>query len=193
MNTYNDDSARRAYKRRLAQRQIVLLGTIGVVLAVLLLVSTIFWTGILPFPLNKEFATNKVPEKISVCLTDDAQPVELAEIKARVFNASNHSGLAKEVNDKLAEQGVQVGNPANWESEEAVNESVRLLTTKDTIAAAYTLRAFFPDAKVVLDDNAQSGIVDVVIGNGWQKMHDVPVEDDLNKAMEPIEGCEDPK
>ena len=192
MNTYND-SARRTYKRRLAQRQIVLLGSIGVILAVLLLVSTIFWTGILPFPLNKEFATNKEPEKISVCPLAGAQAVELAEIKARVFNASNHSGLAKEVNDKLAEQGVQVGNPANWDSESAVNDPVWLLTTKDTIDAAYTLRAFFPDAKVLLDDSAQSGVVDVVLGNGWDKMRDVPVEDDLNKAMEPIEGCEEAK
>ncbi|WP_353066049.1 LytR C-terminal domain-containing protein [Arcanobacterium hippocoleae] len=89
-----------------------------------------FWAGIVPFPFNKEFATNKIPEKVAVCPLAGAKPVELSQVKARVFNASSRSGLAQEVNSKLADQGVQVGSPANWESKEPVNESVRLLTKK---------------------------------------------------------------
>ncbi|MDR6939362.1 LytR C-terminal domain-containing protein [Arcanobacterium hippocoleae] len=188
MNTYNDN-ARRAYRQRLAQRQIILFGTIGIVLAVLLLVNTLFWAGIVPFPFNKEFATNKVPEKVAVCPLAGAKPVELSQVKARVFNASSRSGLAQEVNSKLADQGVQVGSPANWESKEPVNESVRLLTKKDSIDAAYTLRAFFPEAKVVLDESAQDGVVDVVLGKGWNTMQNVPVEEDFQKAMEAIKDC----
>ncbi|XCB29240.1 LytR C-terminal domain-containing protein [Arcanobacterium hippocoleae] len=115
--------------------------------------------------------------------------MEVAKIKARVFNASKRSGLAQEVNQKLGDQGVQVGNPANWESSEVISDPVRLLTTKDSINAAYTLRAFFPDAAVVIDENAQSGTIDVVIGKGWKEMQEIPAENDYRKAMEAIAGC----
>lgn len=189
MNDYKNN-ARQAYQRKMAQRQIFIFGAIGVVLAALLLINTIFWTGILPFPLNKEFASNKTPKKISVCPVDGAKPVELAQIKARVFNASGRSGLAQEVNKKLSDQGVQVGNAANWESKEPVNDALWLLVKKYSIDNAYTLRAFFPDAKVVIDEKAQSGVVDVVLGKGWKSMQDVPVEADFVKAMKPIPNCQ---
>ncbi|WP_353066051.1 hypothetical protein [Arcanobacterium hippocoleae] len=51
------------------------------------------------------------------------------------------------------------------------------------------MRAFFPEAKVVLDESAQDGVVDVVLGKGWNTMQNVPVEEDFQKAMEAIKDC----
>lgn len=190
MNT--NVEARRAYQRRMKQRQTVLFGSIGAIMAALVLLNTLFWTGLVPFPFFREFSREAAPTYTIPCIDAGTSPVDLASINARVFNASDTAGLAKEVTEKLQAQGVTVDVTGNWESDQQVKESTLLFTNTGTISQAYTLRAFFPGSKVVFDKTMSDGVVDVVLGDGWTEMAAAPNNKDFTAAMEPVEGCVDP-
>nr|WP_239539047.1 LytR C-terminal domain-containing protein [Arcanobacterium pluranimalium] len=155
----------------------------------LLLLNTLFWTGVLPFPFKHEFSRKEAATVVYPCANDDAKPADLKAIPARVFNASGKAGVAKTVTDALKAQGVQVSATANWDGEAKISEPTRILTGVDGINNAYTLRAFFPESKIVFDSTLKSEIVDVVIGEGWQEMHAQPSQQDFLDAMKSQEKC----
>ncbi|WP_124054373.1 LytR C-terminal domain-containing protein [Arcanobacterium ihumii] len=188
----SDSKVRSEYRRKIHERQVLLFGIIGAVMVFLLLLNTLFWTGLIPFPFKHEFSKKEVATLVYPCSDEGAKPTELKKIPVRVFNASGKSGVAKTVSDGLKTHEIQVSSTANWDGDSKVAEPTRILTGVDGINNAYTLRAFFPDSKVVYDPTLKSEIVDVVIGEGWSEMHSHPTEQDFTDAMKPQEKCTDP-
>ncbi|MFC5370832.1 LytR C-terminal domain-containing protein [Arcanobacterium bovis] len=185
----SESKARSEYRKKIHERQVLLFGIIGAVMLFLLLINTLFSTGLVPFPFKHDFSRKEGVTLVYPCANDDAKPADLKTIPARVFNASGKSGVAKQVSDALKARGVQVSATANWDGEAKVSESTRILTGVDGINNAYTLRAFFPQSKIVFDSTLKSEIVDVVIGEGWQEMHAQPTEQDFLEAMKSQEKC----
>lgn len=157
-------------------------------MAFLLLINTLFWTGLVPFPFAREFSKKEAAVLVAPCSTTST-PSPLKNISVRVFNASGKTGVARQVTDTLSASGVHTSEPANWNSDEAVTESLRIITGKSTIDEAYTLRAFFPDAHVVYDENTTNDVVDVVIGKAWTQANNQPTSEEFEKAMENISSC----
>lgn len=180
-------NARAEYRKRTQQRQTVIFGSIIAVMAVLLVLGTLTWSGLLPIPFDREFS--KAPDTNSVvCPIDGAQHVDPTTITVNVYNATTRTGLAGTVATSLSAAGVVVSETANWGGEE-FTEPVRLYASPDGVTSAYTLRAYFPDALVHIDPNITSQIVDVVLGEGYTDLVAAPTEEQLVAAMEPVEDC----
>ena len=82
-------------------------GSITALMAVLLLLAMLVWTGVLPFPFDRNFTAAPDPNKVvTPCLPADAEPVDLATISANVYNSTSRSGIAAEAASQLS--GVSV-------------------------------------------------------------------------------------
>ena len=173
------------------QRQTMVIGTTSAVLFVLLIFCTLFWLGIIPFPFHKEFSRAPEPQVYTPCLAEGAKPLDMANINVRVYNASDTEGLAAGVAETLTAGGVTVAETSNWAGS-AIDDSAVIYTSKKGTPAAYTLRAFFPNAKVIFDPTLVGEQVDVVLGPKWNGDTDLvaaPTEEHLTEAMKPISGC----
>lgn len=181
-------NARQEYRQRIQQRQTVVFGSISAVLIVLLLVSLLFWTGLVPFPFDREFTQPTTEAQQIPCPATSSAPLKPETITARVYNSSATGGLASDTSTKLSEAGVTISETANW-SGESLDPAVTIYTGTNGVSSAYTLRAFFPDATITFDPTNQSAVVDVVIGSNWEGMKTDPTADDFTAAMEPLENC----
>ncbi|MCI7552127.1 MAG: LytR C-terminal domain-containing protein [Actinomycetaceae bacterium] len=179
--------ARTAYQHKLHQRQTVVFGSIGAVLAALLVICTFLWISGIPFPFNKEYSQDPRSLTIAPCPPGDTA-LDPATITARVYNGGLIEGLAGQVGEKLNGAGVEVADTTNWGGDDVI-EAVRIYTGKDGVQAAYTLRAYFPDASVIYDSSNTSKVVDVVLGAGWDSMVEAPSEENFADAMKPIDKC----
>lgn len=181
--------ARAEYRKRIQQRQTVIFGTICGVLALLLILGLLTWTGLLPTPFNRGFSEPTEEEAALIpCPAEGTTPIDLATATVRVYNSTSTSGLAGQVGEGLAGLGVTVSETANWGGDE-LPDSVRIYAGENGIAAAYTLRAYFPGSTIHFDPSNDSEVLDVVIGEAWTEMVTAPTEADIAAALEPIEGC----
>ncbi|VEI13123.1 LytR C-terminal domain-containing protein [Trueperella bialowiezensis] len=180
-------NARAEYRKRTQQRQTVIFGSIIAVMAILLVLGVVVWTGLLPFPFNREFSQPPNSDAV-VCPAEGAAPQEPASITVTVYNATSQTGLAASVAGSLAATGVVVNDTANWSGTDQ-SDPVRLYTSADGVSAAYTLRAYFPSATVHIDPNVTSQVVEVVLGAGYSDMVAAPTPEQFAAAMEPIPDC----
>ncbi|MDP9806208.1 hypothetical protein J2S70_000790 [Trueperella bonasi] len=180
-------NARAEYRKRTQQRQTVIFGSIIAVMAILLVLGTLVWTGLLPFPFNRDYS--QPPDETAVpCPVEGAGPQDPTTITVAVLNASNQTGLAGSVGTSLAAAGVVVNEVANWAGED-FTEPVRLYASPSGVNGAYTLRAFFPEAAVHVDPNLTSEVVEVVLGASYTDLVATPSEEQFMLAMEPLPGC----
>lgn len=180
-------NARAEYRKRTQQRQTVIFGSIIAVMAIFLVLGTLVWSGLLPFPLNRDF-TQPPDEQAIVCPVEGAAPPDPTTITVVVFNATNQTGLAGSIGTSLAASGVVVNETANWSGED-LTEPVSLYASPAGVNTAYALRAYFPDAAVHVDPNLTSEVVEVVLGTGYTTMVETPTEEQFTLAMEPLPGC----
>lgn len=180
-------NARAEYRKRTQQRQTVIFGSIIAVMAILLVLGTLVWTGLLPFPINREFS--QPPDDTAIpCPIEGTVPQDPSTMTVVVLNGTNQTGLAGSVGTSLAASGVVVNEIGNWAGED-LNEAVRLYSSPSGVNNAYTLRAYFPDATVHVDPNLTSEVVEVVLGTGYTSMVEAPSEEQFTLAMEPLPGC----
>ncbi|QRV02034.1 LytR C-terminal domain-containing protein [Arcanobacterium phocisimile] len=186
MNTqYNP---RLEYRKRIQQRQTVIFGSISAVMAFLLIVSTLVWTGVIPAPFNREFSKEAEPAYLIPCPSTDIQARDLSTLSARIYNSTNINGKAGEVGQQLATLGVTVTETSNWAGK-PLPEPIRIITGKNGVDAAYTLRAYLPGSVIHFDETNNSEILDVVIGKDFDGTQTGPSEADIATALEPIDGC----
>ncbi|WP_147286807.1 hypothetical protein [Trueperella pyogenes] len=57
-------NVRAEYKKRTQQRQTVVFGSIIAIMAVLLVLGTLTWSGLLPFPFEREFSKAPIPTQL---------------------------------------------------------------------------------------------------------------------------------
>ncbi|MCI6574647.1 MAG: LytR C-terminal domain-containing protein [Arcanobacterium sp.] len=173
------------------QRQTVVFGSIGTAMLVLLILCTMFWLNIIPFPFNRDFARSPKATSYIPCLADGAAAVDRTTMSVRVYNAGEVEGLASKVGETLKKSSVPVSETTNWAGK-AVDSSVVIFTSKEGVASAYTLRAFFPRSTVVYDSTLTGSQVDVVLGSKWDETADLitaPNAGDFTKAMSSLSGC----
>lgn len=156
--------ARAAYRRKMQQRRTVLFGSIAIVLAVLMILSMLIWTGIIPTP-KKDF-TSKI-KTIVPCLSDGTTPVEPSSINVNVYNATRGSGLASNAGSSLAQLGFVVERTDNWSGSSKV-EKTQIITGAGGVAEAYSLQRYIPDSVVQFDSNITGSSVSLVLGNEFR-------------------------
>lgn len=191
VSTHTNERVR--YRRRLQQRQTVVFGGLAIILSVLMLLSLAWWTGILPFPLDRGFTSSEQEggREIVPCIAEGTPAVSLEEITVNVYNGTNRNGLASAVGSELTALGVTVGQEANWRGATPTHPVI-IYTSSAALPQAYTIARVFPEATVLLDTTTQSGVLDLVLGDDFTDIHS---EDELAQleAGQPLsspENCE---
>ncbi|MBS5749224.1 MULTISPECIES: LytR C-terminal domain-containing protein [Actinotignum] len=161
---------REAYRRKIQQRQTVVFSIVSGALALVFALCLLIWLGIIPSPINKEFAADPDPDEVTIpCLSGPTAPLELSKINANVYNSTSSSGLAAEVAHNLAEMGVTVGTTANWPA--GVDKYGAIVQAgPDGLAAAYTLATFIPDSVVGFSNDTTGQTVTVILGEKFDAL-----------------------
>ncbi|AWE41635.1 MULTISPECIES: LytR C-terminal domain-containing protein [unclassified Actinobaculum] len=163
-------TARAAYRRRIQQRQTIIFGSISAILAVLLLLSLLFWTGVLPFPFDREFTPAKSSNTVvTPCIEEGTAAVELNSISVNVYNSTSRANLASQAATDLAGRGVVVNETGNWDGQ-SLSESARIITGPEGIAAAYTIAQYFPDSMIQYNNGITDATLNIVLGSDYESL-----------------------
>lgn len=164
-------TAREEYNDRIQQRQTVIFGSIGGIMVLLLLVSFLIWTGIVPAPFNPAFSgsTEVGSELVTPCVPDNTQAVDMTTIAVNVYNSTSRNGLAGNVGGQLSAMGVALVGTDNW-SGQSIGESARIITGQDGIPAAYTLAQYIPGSVVLYDPDVSDEVLSVVLGKDFTEV-----------------------
>ena len=179
-------------RRRLHERQAVIYGSIGAVLAVAALGGAAVYTDALELPfLQREFTTPEPEPTVArpdvPCLPDGTLPVPYATVPVAVFNGSSRTGLASETANAVSTRGFVVSETGNYP--ETISWPVQISFGAEGLAGATTLAAHLDDAVLVLDTRTGPGI-DLVLGEAFPGLVDpatVLLDPTLPMAAAP--GC----
>ena len=161
-------TAREEYRARTQQRQTVIFGIVGGLMAIILFYSSLVWFGLLPPIYDRPFSSvEDETKKITPCVPDNTQALDRNKITVRVYNATNRSGLAGEVGSQLEELGVKVNSTSNWGKNDI--DGVRIVVGKDGIAAGYTRAQHFENVSIEYLADTKGEVVDIVIGKQFNK------------------------
>lgn len=185
-----ETARRRALRRRhLTQRQTIVFGSLGVVLAALLVAGIGVFYNWVPAPFDPDFTDLGAEEAAAIvvpCPAPGALPVPMDQITANVYNGTSTSGLAASTAGALQGTGVATAVVGNYPGG-SYDGAVLLVAGRDGIAPAYTLASMFPGATVELDPTRATPMVDVILGPGFEGT--VASELDPEVALEGLEGC----
>jgi hypothetical protein len=188
------DQARAERRRREHERQAVVFGVLIAILAVCGIFALAVYSGAISAPFNRPFTTVGVSEQKTYpvpCLPavegqpDGALPVAYAQIKVRLLNASEETGLASAHETVLAERGFNIVEKGNVP---LLLQESEIRFGRTGIVQAYTLAAQFPKMRLVLDDR-EGPAVDLLIGEEFDPPLDV--EDVDVAADQPLRNAED--
>lgn len=154
MNTpLTPQQARALRRRKQHERQAVVFGLLIALLAATGVVGLAVYTGAFSFPGNGEFVAKETEPATTFaapqpCVPAGTAPVGRKKIKVTVLNGSDRAGLAAVVSDLLDDEGFTVegtGNDTRRPSTPVISFGVKGITR------AYTLLAYIPEARLVLD------------------------------------------
>lgn len=185
-------SARREYRTRIQQRQTIIFGSIGGVMVLLLIVSMLIWSGIVPAPYDPEFSgkANRGNELVTPCVPDDTQAVPLNTVAVNVYNSTSRNGLAGQVGQQLGSMGVAIQGTDNW-SEQSIPESARVITGQLGIPAAYTIAQYISGAVVQYDPDVPDEVLKIVLGEDFTELKSAETVEQENPGgiLESQEDC----
>lgn len=151
------------------RRQTTVIGSILAVMAGLVAVSLLVWTGALPikgpgFAQAEETVAYTPPP----CPPEGSTTVELSSLTINVYNGSETVGLAGNVEEVLSDAGLTVANTADW-PQGAYTGNVQIMASEAGLAGAYSLTQIFPDSTVQIDTTlaADDPTVSVVLGDEY--------------------------
>lgn len=159
---------RAEYRRRLARRQTIVIGTILTVMAALTVICLLIWSGLVPAPYDPGFSEAK-KETVQItqpCPPADAVTVEVTSVPVNVYNGTDTAGLAGDVTEQLTDAGLTVTNTADW-PRGSYDGDVLLTSSPAGVVGAYSLaRAFSGTVLVTIDETAAAddATVSVVLG-----------------------------
>lgn len=175
-------------KRR--QRETLVFTWVGGVLAVLLVVSLLIGSGLIPIPFLSSFARgDRIAQAGDVpCPTGDGAVVAPERVQIDVLNGTTKTGLAGDVGDALAERGFDVATRANASGSD--QESAVTITAGPLgVNSAYTVALAFPESQIILDSR-QNAKVTVTLGNGYDTLTDQKEFDAaMEKTLSSRDGC----
>lgn len=199
-------SEREARKAFVRDRQRMVFTITAVILAVVLVVASLFFTGVIG---NGKASTKaaQAPNHglIAPCpplLTEDkdqdgtpqyAKIMNNSDVVVRVLNGTDKVGLGKAVNNALNLRGFSTEDPTNYtvdgHNQTVSNTQIRF--GRNAVDRAYTVLANFNDAVLVMDDR-QDKLVDVIVGNSFDSLvSESQIKQTSGVEIEPIEGCSD--
>ncbi len=184
-------TVREQYRRRVQQRQTVVFGSITALMAVLLLLAMLVWTGVLPFPFDRNFTAAPDPNKVvTPCLPADAEPVDLATISANVYNSTSRSGIAAEAASQLSGVGVSVGTTDNWVAQ-SLQEPARIQAGPSGVVAAYTLAQYIPDSVIQFNADTTNDVLTVILGAEWNGLisPEAVAQENPESTLTSLKGC----
>lgn len=194
MNTpVTQQQARALRRRKQHERQAVVFGLLIALLAATGVVGLAVYTGAFSFPGSSDFvAKEKEPGTTFAapqpCVPSGSVPVGRKKIKVTVLNGSDRAGLAAVAGDMLRDEGFTVegtGNDTRRPSQPVISFGVKGITR------AYTLLAYVPDARLVLD-NRPGASVDLTVSADFAGL--VPPEQttlDPEIPLESVAECVD--
>jgi hypothetical protein len=189
------DPARTERRRREHERQAVVFGLLIAFLAVIGLAALAVYTGAVNSPVpnaGTEPSAEAEPVDPVPCLprrkgqAEGVLPMPYSEVRLRVFNASDASGLARAHAEVLSDRAFNVIDTGDLDHQ--IPESELRFGTRG-IRAAYTVAAQFPEIRLVLDDRKGTA-VDLAVGTEWERPlpeEDVPISADTPLENRP--GC----
>lgn len=160
----------RERRRRLFARQAVVFGFLTVALAGILLVAIAQFTGVLPSPFAREFSEKETQQEVAlkpVCPPSGATPLAPDAITVNVYNGTNRTGLAAEMQKKLAALGFKIGDVGNFDA--GYNGTALIRVAEGQIPAGYTLSRLFDKPLVVFDDRDTPNI-DLILGEEYKEL-----------------------
>lgn len=182
-------TTREEYRRKIQQRQTVVFGSITALMAVLLLLAMLVWTGIVPFPVKVAFSEKPDPKQVvTPCLPDGTTAVDLSTITINYYNSTKRSGIAAEAAQQLGELGVVKASVSNWGSSTTFEKSARIQANAQSIAAAYTIARYIPGAVIQYNPDISGETLNLILGDKWEKISD-PTSIDTSAALESAPGC----
>lgn len=165
MNTpVTPQQARVLRRRKQHERQAVIFGLLIALLAATGVVGLAVYTGAFSFPGSAEFVAKAEEPGTAFaapqpCVPSGSVPVGRKKIKVTVLNGSDRAGLAGVVGDLLTDEGFTVegtGNDTRRPTQPVISFGAKGITR------AYTLLAYLPDSRLVLD-NRTGGSVDLTV------------------------------
>lgn len=160
----------RERRRRLFARQAVVFGFLTVALGAMLLVAIAQFTGVLPSPFSRDFSEEDSREEVAlkpVCPPSGSEPVAADSITVNVYNGTNRTGLAADVEKKLAAIGFKIGDVGNFDA--GYNGTALIRVAEGQIPAGYTLSRLFDKPLVVFDDRDTPNI-DLILGEEYNEL-----------------------
>ena len=137
----------------------------------LLVLSLLIWSGVIPAPYDPGFSGAKKTgdELVTPCVPDNTQAVDLTTIAVNVYNSTSRNGLAGQVGQQLGAMGVAIQGTDNW-SQQQIDESARIITGQLGVPAAYTLAQYIPGSVVQYDPDKADEVLSVVIGADFTEL-----------------------
>ncbi|WP_022867256.1 LytR C-terminal domain-containing protein [Schaalia vaccimaxillae] len=182
-------SPRQRFLKERQRKQNLTFAVLGVTMAVLFVLASLVFSGLLPVPFGNEF--NKKIEFAAVgdlvCPSPGAMPVDPASVKVQVLNTTSRQGIASQATQMLIAAGYTPVDPGNSVGEYA--GTVEINAGPKAVNAAYTLARFFPNAKVILTE-ATDDTVFVMLGTFYDGALN---DDDLKRIMETQEPLTAPQ
>ncbi|PJI86554.1 LytR cell envelope-related transcriptional attenuator [Luteimicrobium subarcticum] len=172
------------------ERQAVVFGLLIGALILVGLFAVGIATGAVKSPVDRSIQTASPDDDAMTtaqpCVPAKTKPVSYGRIKVNIYNASSRAGLATTVSRELDARGFKTGTIGNSTQD---IKSQRIVFGPKGVAAAYTLAAQVPDAKLVLDAR-KNRTVDVVLSASYSAL--VPLDDvelSPRKSMTSVAGC----
>lgn len=110
----------------------------------------------------------------TVACVEWKEPPPPRDITVNVYNATNRRGLAVTASQLLAGQKFRVGRIGNDPQRATIEETAQIRYGTRTKAQAQVLALRFPGAALVEQKDRDDGILDVVLGDAYEKVKPVP-------------------
>lgn len=199
-------SEREARKAFIRDRQRMVFTITAVILAVVLVVASLFFTGVIGNGKDSTKAAQApnhgvlapCPPLLSEDKDQDGTPqyakvMNNSDVVVRVLNGTDKSGLGKAVGNALNLRGFSIESLDNYNVDghlqTVANTQIRF--GRNAIPQAYTTLVNFNDAVLVMDDR-QDKLIDVIVGNSFDNLiSESQVKQTAGVEIEPIQGCSD--
>ena len=186
---YDEREARKAYVRR---RQKIVFSITGAILVVVLIVASLFYTGVIQVDQQAKQVTKPNYGVAVPCAAknEDGTAMKWAEnnsVILRVRNGTKFTGLGAAAGEALKDRQFDVRTVDTYTVSSKV-ERTTIYFGVNAINPAYTVTEYIPDAVLVMDDR-QDRLVDVVIGATFNNLNSEKEVKKHGDTIKDFEGC----
>lgn len=183
----DERQARKAYVR---QRQRTVFTIVGATMAVVLLFSSLVFTGVIDLEPDKKVTVQPNFGKPAPCAAkQDGKAMEWPANSAapvRVLNGTKFRGLANAVGEALQQRQFNVTEIAT--NKDMTVERTTIYFGENAINNAYQVARNFTDAQMVMDDRSDR-LIDIVLGATFNDLRDETEMQSDGKTIKDFEGC----